>query len=209
MAEVDAFLIAAMGSRGMGKSAWVKQQLKKLKPPRLAVWDLMREYPGEGTTDLGAAVRSMKGARWSVMFYPSGDEKVRAKQFAIWCKALMTVSTKQRQVHAVMEELAFVTRPSWAPGPWQEVTLLGRHHGLNVFGTSQRPASVDKDFLGNCTMVHSCRLNYEDDAKVVSKRLGCKPEDLMNLEQLHYLERGEMDTAAKKGVLKFGPVRAS
>lgn len=198
----DAGLIAALGSRGMGKSAWVKQELKRLKPSRLAVWDLMREY-GAGTDDLAEAIRGMKGARWQVCFYPSGDAKVRAKQFDLWCKALMAASSKERPVVAVNEELAFVTSPSWAPGAWQEVTLLGRHRGLTVYGTSQRPASIDKDFLGNCTLVHSARLGYEPDAKVVGKRLGVSPDELMNLPQLHYFERGEMESAAKKGVLKF------
>lgn len=199
----DAGLIAALGSRGMGKSAWVKKELARLKPPRLAIWDLMREYDQAGTEDLGAAIRSMHGARWRVVFYPSGDQKVRAKQFELWCKALMASSSKDKPVVAVNEELAFVTSPSWAPGAWQEVTLLGRHKGLTVYGTSQRPASIDKDFLGNCTLVHAARLGYEPDAKVVAKRLGCTPQELMELEQLHYFERGEMDKTAKKGVLKF------
>lgn len=199
----DAQLVAAMGRRGMGKSAWVKKELARLKPSRLAVWDLMREY-GEGSDNLGDCIRGMHGTRWKVVFYPSGDAKIRAQQFELFCKALMACSTKEKPVTAVIEELAFVTKPSWAPGAWQEVTLLGRHHGLTVFGTSQRPASIDKDFIGNCTMVHCAALGYEDDAKVVAKKLNCKPEDLMNLEQLHYLERGEMDKEAKKGVLRFG-----
>lgn len=205
----DAQLIAALGSRGMGKSAWVKQLLAKLKPARLAVWDLMQEYEGEGTTDLGAAIRAMKGARWRVVFYPSGDKKVRAQQFDLFCRALMASSSKARPVWAVLEELAFVTTPSWAPGAWQEVTLLGRHRGLSVVGTSQRPASIDKDFLGNCTMVHCAGLGYQPDAKAVAVRLGCDPQELMNLEQLHYLERGDGDKVAKKGVLSFGKKRGA
>lgn len=200
----DAELIAAMGSRGMGKSAWVKQLLDRVKPPRLAVWDLMREY-GDGTENLGAALRGMRGARWRVVFYPSGDKKVRAKQFELFCAALMSkgVSSKAKPVWAVVEELAFVTSPNHAPGSWQNVTLLGRHHGLNVVGTSQRPASIDKDFLGNCTLIHCARLKYKPDAEVLGDSLGCKPEELMQLMQLEYLERGEMDTAPKKGALKF------
>ena len=41
-------IVAALGSRGTGKSAWVRQYLQKLKPARLAVWDLMQEHDWAG-----------------------------------------------------------------------------------------------------------------------------------------------------------------
>ena len=48
----DADLIAALGARGMGKSAWVTQRLAKTKPKRLVIWDLMREHKAKlATTD--------------------------------------------------------------------------------------------------------------------------------------------------------------
>ena len=55
-------IVAALGSRGTGKSAWVRQYLQKLKPARLAVWDLMQEHDwaGPGHHDLGAAILAMK-----------------------------------------------------------------------------------------------------------------------------------------------------
>lgn len=203
----DAQLIAALGSRGMGKSAWVKQQIAALNPPRLVVWDLVREFLPEGDagaiTEPGQLIRSMTGRKYHLVFHPSGDKVRRAKQFEWFCRGLMSASTKDQPIVAVVEELAFVTSPSWAPGAWQEISLLGRHRGLTVFGTSQRPASIDKDFLGNCTLVHCARLGYEPDAKVVAKRLGCTAEELLNLEKLHYLERAEMEKKPTAGVLSF------
>ena len=197
----DTPLVAAVGARGHGKSAWVKQYLQRTRPRRLAVWDLKREYHADMVTaDLGQAIRAMSSRTWSVAFHPdAGDDKRRAAQFDLWCRALMAAG----RCTAVVEELAFVTRPSSAPPGWRALCLLGRHEGVAAIGTSQRPASIDKDFLGNCTLIHAARLPFEDDARTVARSLGVPFADLMALPALHWVERGEGDDQARRGVLTF------
>ena len=141
-------ILAALGARGTGKSAWTKQTLAKLHPSRLAVWDLMQEYQLESTGHLGQFIRSLKARTFALAFHPSRDDKVRARQFDVWCYAMLAAGRLQ----CVVEEMAFVTQPMKAPPGWREMVLLGRHeqHRLSIIGTSQRPASIDKDFLSNC-----------------------------------------------------------
>jgi len=201
-------IMAALGARGTGKSAWVKQQLAKLRPKRLAVWDYMREYPG-ATTDLAAAIRAMNADAFSVAFAPSHDDQpidiagrrisVSAWQFELFCTAVY----EARNTLAIVEELAFVTRASHAPGPWRRLSLLGRHRGVSIIGTSQRPASIDKDFLGNCDLVHVGRLAHPRDAANVAPVLGVDADALLRLADLAYVERRAGAQDCTHGVLSF------
>lgn len=198
----DAPLVAALGMRGSGKSSWVREYLRKRKRPRLAVWDLMREHQADiKTADLGEAIRAMAQARFSVAYYPdAADEKRRAVQFDLWCKAVYCA----QRCTALVEEVAFVTSPMKAPPGWRQLSLLGRHKGCEVIATSQRPASIDKDFLGNCSLVHTGRLAYEPDAKKVAQTMGVTVEQIMSLPLLHWIERGEKDTKPRFGEVAPG-----
>lgn len=200
------FIFAALGARGTGKSAWVKQQLARLKPARLAVWDLMQEHDAEATDDLAAFVRALRARRFRLAFHPSRDDRQREREFELWCRAMLAAG----DVLCVVEELAFVTTPSRAPAAWREMTLLGRHerHRLSIIGTSQRPASIDKDFLANADVVHCGRLAYKPDAIKAGEVLGVPAEELLTLPDLHWRERRAGDTAARAGVLTFGPSQA-
>jgi hypothetical protein len=209
------FVHAAIGARGTGKSAWVKEQLRKLKPKRLAVWDYMREYSG-ATTDLAAAIRAMNAGAFNVAFAPSHDDKpidiagrsisVSAWQFELFCTAVY----EARNTLAIVEEMAFVTRAAHAPGPWRRLSLLGRHRGVSIIGTSQRPASIDKDFLANCDLVHCGRLAHPRDAANVAPVLGVDAGELLRLADLAYIERRAGAHDCTRGVLSFnGAKRAA
>jgi hypothetical protein len=204
-------IVAAIGARGTGKSAWVQQQLAQLRPARLAVWDLMQEYGHlPSTARLGDAIRAMSSRRFAIAFHPSRDDAERAKQFELWCRACLQAG----QLQAVVEELRFVTSPSWAPAPWREMTLLGRHpkHSLSIIGTSQRPAQVDKDFFGNCDLIHCGRLVGQADAKTAAEVLGVDHRELLRMADLDYFERRAGAGNASRGTLKFTarrPARAA
>jgi len=49
--------------------------------------------------------------------------------------------------------------------------MTGRHRGLRVIGASQRPASIDKDFLGNATLIHTGCLVYPENIRAVAKAM--------------------------------------
>lgn len=103
----------------------------------------------------------------------------------------------------VIEELRFVTTPSRAPLGWAQVCLTGRHRGLKVFGISQRPASIDKDFLGNCTAIRTGRLAYPEDVKAVCKVMGVPSSKVEALRPLEWLEKDMASGKLTAGVLTF------
>lgn len=172
MSANKARIWAVIGASGSGKSAFVKTAL--LKPAsarhRLIVWDYMREYGALASPvgNIPALVEAVRGKRFSVAFQPAFDSKLRARQFEHFCR----VGYALGNCTMVVEELAFVTMPSFAPPAWSMVTCTGRHKGLTVIGCSQRPAQIDKNFFGNCSTVHCGRLNDANDVRVMSRCLG-------------------------------------
>jgi len=195
-------MVAAVGGRGTGKSAWARQWLEAQAPPRLLVWDLMAEHEWAGPAlSLPAGIRAMQAGAWRVRIVPDPDEAARAAQFDLWCRAAMAAG----DCTAYAEELAFVTRASWAPPGWRKLCLLGRHAGVTILGTSQRPAQVDKEFFGNLDLIHCGRQTSEADAKTMASLLGVRWQELQGLPDLHWIERRAGDVQPSRGVLTFGP----
>lgn len=197
----SAEIIAVIGSTGSGKGIYVKNYALKKSDSRLLMWDYMREMSqfADMTTDkLGPVIEALRNKTFRIAFQPSYDDKVRAKQFDIFCKAAVHAG----YLRLLVEELAFVTTPSWAPAGWKMVTSIGRHRGLRVIACSQRPAQVDKAFWSNCTEIHCGLMNYEEDQKVMAKALKLQISDIEALKELEYYHRN-----VRTKEIKFGRVK--
>lgn len=205
MSKNKADIVAVMGASGSGKSTFIKRAITKARPARLLVWDPMREYGefGQVVHGLGELVAKVaeggKRNRFNLVFQPCNEEKTRAKQFDVFCGLAMEIGN----CAVVVEELKFVTKPSWAPMRWSAVTMQGRHKGLRVIGASQRPASIDKDFLGNCTVIHTGRLAYAEDVRAVAKGMQVEENDIANLKPLEWIEKNMQTGQISRGTLTF------
>lgn len=185
---LDAQIFGIMGSTGSGKSLYLKTQLLKKSDCRVAIWDYKREYQDCAdivTESIAEAVRAMRNAKFRVAFRPSFNKKIRAEQFNIFCKAVWHV----KNVKCIVEELAMVTTAQHAPEGWQQLTCTGRSEGITIYGLSQRPAQVDKDFFDNCTELHCGFLAGKNSRKTMAEELGCAESDIMGLEPLQYLHK--------------------
>ncbi|MYN45787.1 hypothetical protein GTP23_12090 [Pseudoduganella sp. FT93W] len=184
----SADVIAVIGATGSGKGVYIKNYALKKSDKRLLIWDYMREYGSFvdlSTEALAPVIQSMTAQQFRTAFLPSFDDKVRKQQFDLFCKAAVHAGN----LRLVVEELAFVTSPSFAPAGWKMVSSVGRHKGLRVIGASQRPAQVDKAFWSNCTEIHCGFLNYEADQKVMAQVLGVTISDIQGLEPLQYIHK--------------------
>ncbi len=81
--------------------------------------------------------------------------------------------------------------------------MTGRHRGLRVIGASQRPASIDKDFLGNCTTIHTGRLAYHEDVRAVAKAMGGDEAGIAALKPLEWIEKNMQTGQISRGVIAF------
>jgi hypothetical protein len=201
----EARINAFMGASGSGKSAAIKQAITKAKPARLLIWDPQTEYRA-----LGAVVRSLAvlrgelgkaGARgkFALVFAPAADPRLMQKQFDLVCQMVYLAG------HAtiVAEELSDVTQPAWAPLGWSIVTRKGRHRGLRVYGASQRPAAIDKDFFGNATVIRTGRLNYAADVKTMADVLDVAGDEIRELPALAWIERDMQNGKVRRGKIEF------
>ena len=188
-------VVAIMGSTGSGKTSYLRQVLAKRKRRRTVIWSPKEDidnyadmYGGQVVTTAGEALAALKAAGRGpvhVVFKPRLVRAVDEAQFDAVCKMAMLA----RDVTFIVDELHTVTRPSWAPDGWRKLVMMGRGYGAEVFGLSQRPASVDKDFFGNLSTIHARRLAYAEDAKVVARALAVQPQEVMALTGYQWLER--------------------
>jgi hypothetical protein len=214
----NASINAVIGASGMGKSSFIKGKLLA-RYKRLLIWSPLEETDRYtdfcGGVHVKGSIRELiaqvKAKAKAIVYEPTGDKKERDRQFELFC----TVAWELEGATVLVEELSQVTMASWAPPAWKKLSTAGRHRGLTLIGTSQRPANIDKDFLGNCTEIRCYRVNYDADAKVMADALGLRDtwdgaesgrgkrkkamEQLRELPQFHFFHKNP-DLSVVSGV---------
>lgn len=195
------------GATGTGKSLYVRSLLKK-KRKRILVWSpkerkdnyagMLGAVPVTSWRELSPILgKAGHAGPFCVVFVPSLDRKRDEAQFDVVCRALLELEN----CTLVPEELHTVTQATWAPQGWKNVALMGRASGLEVIGTSQRPAQVDKSFFSSLSVCHTGRLIFKEDAKTIAASVLVPPEELMALPNLHYVQRVMDGGAPTRGVI--------
>lgn len=198
-------IIGLLGATGSGKTQYLKRYLLTPRPRRLLVWDFSPEdeYAQLGHVlplpDVIGELQAAKAGPFGLVFKPSFDDKRRAREFELFCRAAYLAGN----LTMVVEELRYVTQPALSPPGWRLVVLTGRKRGLRVIGTSQRPAHIDKDFLGNATRLHVGLLNYRDDVQVMAQELGVDAAQVSGLPFLHWIELDRRTRQLSRGQLIF------
>ncbi len=196
-------ILGYVGSTGSGKSVSLKAAVRLARHARVLIWDPQDEYgfmAGQSTGTVSRLLELVTAAGRGplcIRFLPSSDLKTAAKQFDAFCR----IAYAAGHLAMVCEELAFVTTASHPPPGWMQCTLKGRHKGLAIYGTTQRPAKVDKDFFGGCTRVRCGRLNYATDQKVMADVIGVPREAIGALKPLEYFEKDMATGAVVWGVV--------
>lgn len=180
-------IVACMGASGSGKSLFIKSELRRLKPSRLMVWDFKREYAalGQLAHSMAEVLQAARAPAFKIVFQPSHDTATAKIQFDAFCR----IAYAAKRLVFVGEELAFVTSPSYAPPGWSMLTLAGRSEGLIIYGASQRPAAIDKNFFGNASQIRTGRLNFKNDIKVLADVLQVPAQQVQALAPLQFIQR--------------------
>lgn len=173
---------AYIGASGSGKGVSIDRRLHDLKPARLLIWDPRDEYKDWAVkvTSMSALVSGFqKAGRGAVRarFVPGGAMKLE-QAFALCCELAFEVGN----LVFVAEELSDVTSASRAPAAWRRLTTQGRHQGLHLIGAAQRPALIDKTFLGNATFIRCFTLRYRSDRIAMAQALDTTEPDIAALQ---------------------------
>lgn len=195
----------AIGASGTGKGLFVFSRLGPLLDTRLVlVWSPLEATDRYGyrlrapvvSSDVPRLVSLIKRGSRTLVFVPdltgrvvkdaSGKQrKLFDVQFEMFCRIVWNCPG----CVAVVEELSRVTSPSYAPQLWQNLSTAGRHQGITLIATAQRPAQIDKDFLGNCTEIRAYRVNYDADARALASVMRAEPELFLELPDREFLHR--------------------
>jgi hypothetical protein len=180
---------AILAASEMGKGVWLKARLAADKPARLVIWDTNDEYDraARQVDTFSALLRAIhERDRFAVRYVPKAKKpKDLAAEFETFC--LLAYSAVGATI--VVEELADVTSPSYAPPAWRKLNTRGRHHqGLTLYWCSQSPAFIDKASLGNATHMHVGYLGEPRHRQAAAAHMGCTADDVDQLRQGEYLE---------------------
>ena len=188
---------AYIGATGSGKGVSIRAHLRAARPTRLLVWDPLAEYAtfARPCGTLAGVVQAIDkaGAGPFKVAYTIQDGTDQKKAFALLCQ----VARRAGNLTFLVEELADVTQPSYAPPAWRRITTMGRHAGIAVIAATQRPALVDKAFLGNATYVRCFTLREDSDHRRMASALSVPLETIKGLQtvegdnatRISYVER--------------------
>lgn len=206
-----ALVLAAFGARGTGKTAWVKQQIAAIKPPRLMVWDFKHDPAlvsvGKPFTDLSGFIRALNQPAFQLRYLVDHSRDIHA-QFELFCLAAWEAG----RVLMFVDELPEVTKANKAPPAWRRCVNIGRDYRLqgkkeaqwlSIIGAGQRTKECDKSFIGNADVIHTGRLSNPTDAKELAQFLGCDHRVLLALPDLEWIERRVGQIEPTRGKLTF------
>jgi hypothetical protein len=179
-------LRAYVGGTGSGKGVSIRAYLSEAKPKRLLVWDPLAEYSAFATptNDLAKVCAELQKKQFAVAYRPPPDVAKFPVRFDLFCRAAFAAG----DLTLFVEELADVTRASYAPPPWRRLSKQGRHRGMTIIAATQRPADADKAFLSGCTYYRCFELRMPNDRKAMADVM---QEPLEVINGLQTVEVGE------------------
>jgi hypothetical protein len=199
------------GATGSGKGVSLREYMRSIKPPRLLVWDPLGEYGDlvSGATSRLADVAKAAGQKaFRVAYYPGPNAAEFKQKFDMFCR----IAFASGNLVMLVEELADVTSPSYAPLAWRQCTKKGRHAGLQIIAATQRPADIDKHFLGGCTYIRCFTQRFPADAKAMAGAMKLPFDQINALETreeggvtvLNWIEKDFRTGKTTPGTKKMG-----
>jgi hypothetical protein len=202
-------ITGVIGATSTGKSLYTKQRLRRPFRGLTLVWSPLEERDhyaqvigGDLVTTFRAMLERYRAGARRLVYRPELKRGLEP-QFDAFCQLAWEFGNDGPS-RVLVEELSRVTRASWAPPAWSNLSTAGSHHqGIELIATAQRPAMIDKNFLGGCTRARCYRLIYKADARAVADILQVPVLDLMNLPNLHWIERDIPGLKTSTGVQKI------
>jgi hypothetical protein len=199
-------ITGVIGATCTGKSLYTKQRVRLPFRGLVLVWSPIErrdQYAqligGRAVTTFNAMLAGYRAGGRRLVFVPTLDDTIE-QQFDAFCRLAWAFGDRG-PVRVLVEELSRVTRASWAPPAWSNLSTAGSHHqGVELIATAQRPAMIDKNFLGGCTRARCYRLIYRSDAQAVADVLQVPWRELVILPDLHYIERDIRGLKTTRGV---------
>ena len=203
-------LICVLGPRESGKSYLTRRI--SVAQARLVIFDTAHEYTIE-EDDLSATNPAELGRlaklileykpksyrliyRWDPERVDDEDPMALANELNRCLRILYHLGN----CHIVIEELPQYTNARGMPSWLRKLVLIGRHRGIGITATTQRPAEIPKTFISNCRHVFFSRFDEANDLKYFAETLGKTAINSMrSLKQFYFIH---YERPGKTSVLK-------
>jgi DNA helicase HerA-like ATPase len=182
-------IITILGKRGSGKTT-LSQRVQRVYPRKIII-DRLHEYP-EG---YGQAVYSWAEFSHYLLAFENAPSFTLVYKFQVGAEHEDLIFDEICRVCYHVGGLLLVIEEVWqfaearAPlSPWfKEIVLTGRHRGLALLSTSQRPAEVHKTVLSQSSVIFSGLLYETNDMKYLGEFMGSEVDKLASVPDYHFL----------------------
>ncbi|MGE3263587.1 MAG: DUF87 domain-containing protein [Bacteriovoracia bacterium] len=189
-----------LGMRGCGKT-YLSRKIQEMYP-RVIIIDVTGEYR-DGTEcydfeEFVDALRlSLKQEKFRIIFHSHMDAGAEEKSVIEQCIRLAMIRSSAKEADynnllLVLEEVQNYSTAHALPHYLRYAYLTGRHEGVALLATSQRPAEVHKTILSQSHNLFVGMCQDANDVKWLSSRLKGHAERLYTLpERKFFLQRGK------------------
>lgn len=184
----DGELIVVAGCGGSGKTLYTMRRVQSAA--RLLVWDAHLQYSACGCTPIATIPELARACSTRESAQLAYIGPMELEHFYKFCRIALCW-LKLAIITTVWEELANVSEPGKARGPWGEFVRWNRKLGGRAYAISQHPAETDKTILRNAQRIICHALDGEDDEKYMAKLLRVDPSVIagLDIQKLEHLER--------------------
>lgn len=187
--QTDKILI--MGRSGCGKS-YLGRRLQSIWPRRIII-DSLNEYDGEKEVfydfnliaDRLIKAEKNKEREFTLVFQADPEIEDNLEVF----NQLIRIGYYYGDLLIVVEEVQNFSSPHQLPHWLRNALLTGRHKGLALMFTSQRPGEVNKTIVSQCAHIFCGNLIDKNDINYVSGFLNEDANKLINLKDREFIYR--------------------
>lgn len=189
---------------GFGKSQALKQVIPS-RGARIILWDPDNDHKAHHYADrkefIAAVIAACKSGRG---FRIGWDGLVDVDTFEWWCSVVWSVLDGNKELIAVIEELADVSESAAkASFWWGQLNRKIRKYGGILHWTTQRSQEVSKTAYSQCTIKYIGYPNDGANLKALASMVGVSEEDLKALQPLHFYRREHIKT--EKVIFQYVP----
>lgn len=191
--------IAIMARRGHGKSHLAKG-IQKIWPKRVII-DSLSEYQEEKKKKNGDFENSIivnnfdlfcqkmdelknnKSEKFVLIFNFDPESDLNLEIF----ENILRICFYFQNIQIVIEEVQLYSSPHFLPHWLKQCLLVGRHKGLSLLFTTQRPGELNKTILSQCSHIFCGKITEGNDLKYISNFLNQDAEKLINIQHRKFL----------------------
>lgn len=179
--------------------------------PRILAWDSGYDFapalqlvPVRSLRELGQLVTRDVRTPDQVPQRIAYTGPISREHFITFCRLAFVWMRSHEGGVLLVDELSDVTSPGKATPGWGEIVRKHRKFRRgHVYAISQRPAESDKTIVGNATVLHGGRMNFDSDEEYMARCLKVPLEDIQALPDFEYIERNMRTKVISRGTVRL------